>query len=136
MDPNRGAWSFEMADGTVWGRGDGATMFVMPESTIPQDPSLPGLSTVASALTYLVFGSADGAARTAGAVLEEGYCLTRPTPPSTVKALPTNSSRLASTTGQRRSSHAPPFWSSCSARAPATNRTTTIANNGATNATL
>ena len=25
MDPNRGAWSFVMADGTTWGGGDGGT---------------------------------------------------------------------------------------------------------------
>jgi hypothetical protein len=66
MDPNRGAWSFRMADGSTWGGGDGGTIYVAPESTIPQNPSLPGLSTVGVALTYLVFGSADGSVRTTG----------------------------------------------------------------------
>jgi hypothetical protein len=66
MDPNRGAWSFLMADGTTWGGGDGGTMFVAPESLIPQNPSLPGVSTVAGALEYLVFGSANGSVRSAG----------------------------------------------------------------------
>jgi hypothetical protein len=66
MDPVRGAWSFEMADGTTWGGGNGGTIFVAPESVIPQDPSLPGLSTIRSALTYLVFGSANAAAVTTG----------------------------------------------------------------------
>jgi hypothetical protein len=42
-------------------------------------------------------------------VVARRYCLTRPVPPSTVRTLPTNSRRLASTTGQRRCSHAPPF---------------------------
>ena len=66
MDPTRGAWSFVMADGSTWGGGNGGTIFVAPESTIPQDPSLPGLSTIGSALTYLVFGSANGTAQTTG----------------------------------------------------------------------
>lgn len=66
MDPTRGAWSFMMADGTTWGGGDGGTMFVAPESLIPQNPSLPGVSTVAGALEYLVFGSANGSVRSAG----------------------------------------------------------------------
>jgi hypothetical protein len=66
MDPVRGAWSFKMAGGTTWGGGNGGTIFAAPESTIPQDPSLPGLSTVGSALTYLVFGSANAASTTTG----------------------------------------------------------------------
>jgi hypothetical protein len=43
------------------------------------------------------------------ALWARGYCLMSPVPPSTVRTLPTNSRRLASTTGQRRCSHAPPF---------------------------
>jgi hypothetical protein len=73
MDPNRGAWSFVMADGTTWGGGDGGTLFVAPESLIPQHPSLPGISTLYDGLKYLVFGSADGSVRSTGAPVGASY---------------------------------------------------------------
>ena len=73
MDPNRGAWSFVMADGTTWGGGDGGTLFVAPESLIPQNPSLPGISTIGNSLEYLVFGSADGSVQSAGTPTGASY---------------------------------------------------------------
>ena len=72
MDPNRGAWSFVMADGTTWGGGNGGTLFVAPESLIPQNPSLPGISTIGNFFEYVAFGS-DGSVRTAGAPAGASY---------------------------------------------------------------
>ena len=66
MDPVHGKWSYQMVDGTTWTGGGGGTLFVAPDSVIPQHPSLPGISTVTGGLEYLVFGSADGSVTTTG----------------------------------------------------------------------
>ena len=66
MDPIHGKWSYQMVDGTTWTGGGGGTLFVAPDSVIPQHPSLPGISTVTGGLEYLVFGSADGSVTTTG----------------------------------------------------------------------
>ena len=59
-------WTFDLGGGDVWTGHDDGTFFVMPRWVIPDDPTLPGLGTLGSALRYLVFGSADGSVRTAG----------------------------------------------------------------------
>jgi hypothetical protein len=67
LDTVNGAWSYQMADGEVWsGSGNDGSLFVAPEFTIPQDPSLPGLGTLSDALAYLVFGSTNDAVRKTG----------------------------------------------------------------------
>ncbi len=66
MDPIHGKWSYVMVDGTTWTGGNGGTLFVAPDSVIPQHPSLPGISTVTGGLEYLVFGASDGSVTTAG----------------------------------------------------------------------
>ncbi len=73
MDPVHGKWSFLMADGTTWTGGNGGTLFVAPESVIPQHPSLPGISTVTGGLEYLVFGAPGGAATTTGSTASADY---------------------------------------------------------------
>ena len=68
LDPAGGKWSYLMADGTTW-QGGGNTIFVVPEDVIPQSPSLPGLSTLTSALAgleFTIFGSQDASVRVAG----------------------------------------------------------------------
>ena len=40
---------------------------------IPQNPSLPGISTIGNFFEYLVFGSADGSVRSAGAPAGASY---------------------------------------------------------------
>jgi hypothetical protein len=64
LDPARGTWEYLIGPGQDW-QGGGDTIFVAPESVIPQDPSLPGLSTLTGALASLeltMFGS-DGSVR-------------------------------------------------------------------------
>lgn len=56
-------WSFNLGSET-WSGGDDGKLFVAPFSTIPDNPSLPGLTDLASIPALLIFGS-DGAARTA-----------------------------------------------------------------------
>jgi hypothetical protein len=73
MDPVHGKWSFLMADGTTWTGGNGGTLFVAPESVIPQNPSLPGISTVTGGLEYLVFGAPGGAVTTTGSTAGADY---------------------------------------------------------------
>jgi hypothetical protein len=58
-------WSYGMASGT-WTGGNDGSLFIAPFSTIPDDPSLPGLSDIVTAGPSAIFGSG-GAARTAGA---------------------------------------------------------------------
>ena len=58
-------WSFDLG-GETWSGGDDGKLFVAPFSTIPDNPSLPGLTDLASIPALLIFGS-DGAARTADA---------------------------------------------------------------------
>jgi hypothetical protein len=67
LDTVNGSWSYVMADGERWSGGNGGTLFVAPQFTIPQDPSLPGIQNLQDALEYVVFGSANGTVRTAGA---------------------------------------------------------------------
>jgi hypothetical protein len=50
----------------AWSGGDDGKLFIAPFSTIPDNPSLPGLTDLASIPALLIFGS-DGAARTADA---------------------------------------------------------------------
>jgi hypothetical protein len=67
VDPDHGSWSYLMDGGETWTGGDN-TLFVAPESVIPQDPSLPGLDTLEGALAsldYIVFGSQGNAVRIA-----------------------------------------------------------------------
>jgi len=54
-------WSFP---GLGWSSGNDGKLFVAPQALIPDNPSLPGLTTLAEALSSLVFGSADGSVRT------------------------------------------------------------------------
>jgi hypothetical protein len=75
LDPAGGKWSYLMADGTTW-QGGGNTIFAVPESVIPQNPSLPGLSTLASALAgleFTIFGSQDQSVRIAGSPSPDHY---------------------------------------------------------------
>jgi hypothetical protein len=58
-------WTFDLG-GEVWSSGDDGKLFVVPFSTIPDDPSLPGLSDLVSIAALMIFGS-DGAAKTASA---------------------------------------------------------------------
>jgi hypothetical protein len=58
-------WSFDLGSAT-WTSGDDGKLFVVPFSTIPDDPSLPGLSDLVSIPALMIFGS-DGAAKTSGA---------------------------------------------------------------------
>jgi hypothetical protein len=66
FDTVRGTWSFTMAGGDVWSGGNDGSLFVAPQSTIPDDPSLPGIGTIGDAVASL-FGSASGAVTTTGA---------------------------------------------------------------------
>ncbi|MEN0012535.1 MAG: hypothetical protein AAGC46_04180, partial [Solirubrobacteraceae bacterium] len=61
------SWSLTMADGTVWSGQDGdGSLFITPQSTIPDNPSLPSLGSLAD-LPSLIFGATDGAATVTGA---------------------------------------------------------------------
>ena len=65
VDPVHGAWSYTRLSGVTWTGGDGGTLFAVPESTIPQDPSLPGSSLFSegNSLGILIFASNDGSVR-------------------------------------------------------------------------
>jgi hypothetical protein len=73
MDPVHEKWSYLMADGTTWSGGGGGTLFVAPDSVIPQHPSLPGISTVTGGLEYLFFGAPGGAATATGPTTGNDY---------------------------------------------------------------
>ncbi len=64
LDPDNGSWSYLMSGGERWSGGNGGTLYVVPQNTIPQDPSLPGIQNVGDALAYVIFGSANGAVST------------------------------------------------------------------------
>ncbi len=63
IDLSQETWSFDNS-GNVWSGGNDGSLFVMPQSTIPDDPSLPGLGTLGDLVDTVVFGSADGSVRT------------------------------------------------------------------------
>jgi hypothetical protein len=65
VDIGHATWTFDLG-GEVWSGRDDGSLFVAPQSTIPDDPSLPGIGTLGDAVASL-FGSANGAVRTAGA---------------------------------------------------------------------
>jgi hypothetical protein len=66
IDPALETWSFDIG-GSVWSGGNDGSLFVMPQSTIPDNPSLPGIETLGQLLESITFGSADGSVRTVSA---------------------------------------------------------------------
>lgn len=66
VDSVNGRWSFDRVSGKQFRGGNDKTLFVASPKTIPQDPSLPGLSVLNEGIAYLIFGSADGSVRTTG----------------------------------------------------------------------
>lgn len=68
VDAARGSWSYDRLNGDTWSGGNGGTLFAVPESTIPQDPALPGSSLFSegNSLGILMFGSDDDAVRLTG----------------------------------------------------------------------
>lgn len=65
VDPNHTRWTFD--SGGPLRAGGGSELFAVSRGVIPADPSLPGLTQVRQALTYLIFGSDDAAALSEGA---------------------------------------------------------------------
>lgn len=65
VDSASSTWSFDTGKG-VWSGGNDGSLFVMPQSTIPDNPSLPGIETLGQLLTDIAFGSADSSVRTIG----------------------------------------------------------------------
>jgi hypothetical protein len=60
------SWSFNIGTSTVWSGGDDGSLFVAPQSTIPDNPTLPA-SDLVNLVNLVTFGSADGSARTVSA---------------------------------------------------------------------
>ncbi len=63
---NRHKWSFNLGSET-WTGGDDGSMFITSQSTVPDDPTLPGL-TLLDDVPAMIFGSDGGAAQATGSV--------------------------------------------------------------------
>jgi hypothetical protein len=66
-------WSAEMGPGEVVGGGNDGSLWVTPDGTIPDDPSLPGLGTLKRGVASMILGAADGSARGAGATVGDVF---------------------------------------------------------------
>jgi hypothetical protein len=69
IDKKNGTWSYPSLDGADFTGGNDGTLWAVPPSAFPEDPSLPGLHTInealASSLSSMLFGSVDGSVKTA-----------------------------------------------------------------------
>lgn len=71
IDKVKGTWSLPSHNGDFTG-GEG-DLWVLPTGTVPNDPSLPSLSTAKEALSWVLFGSIDGAVRTVGDAAADAF---------------------------------------------------------------
>jgi hypothetical protein len=60
------AWSTEPLPGEKVEGGNDGSLWVTPDGTIPDDPSLPGLGTLKRGVASMILGAVDGSARGAG----------------------------------------------------------------------
>jgi hypothetical protein len=65
VDKVGNTWSFPVpGSNDVWrGSGNDGSLWAIPHDTVPDDPSLPGVSALTTGLASLVFGSTDGSVR-------------------------------------------------------------------------
>jgi hypothetical protein len=66
IDAAKQTWSLPIGAGETFSGGNDGSFWVLPQGTIPDDPSLPGLGTLKTAFAGILFGSSDGAVRTVG----------------------------------------------------------------------
>jgi hypothetical protein len=65
------SWTYTMVSPSVfmpdvWEGGDDGTLWIQPQGTLPEQPTLPGLGTLGSFIESVAFGSAGGSVRTVG----------------------------------------------------------------------
>jgi hypothetical protein len=56
-------WKYQMGTGDEWAGGEDGTLWAVPQGSVPDDPSLPGLGALKAGWEVLMGGSSDGSLR-------------------------------------------------------------------------